>query len=127
MSFRCAAGLAQVCKSPAGQKFWYSSIQKVFQTLANDVTWRVRRTIASNLDILAEHLPKNIVQADLAPVFIQYLSDTDEVKLAVLRIFASFFKQLSYPQKLVILPMIKDFRYSESVNYAEVTEIMIFL
>lgn len=52
-------------------------------------------------------------------MFIQFLSDTDEVKLAVLRIFASFFKQLGYPQKMAILPMIKDFRYTESVNYAK--------
>ena len=117
LSFRCAAGLSQVCSTPAGEKFWYPSIQKVFFTLANDVTWRVRRTIASNLDILAEHLPKHIIQADLAPIFIQYLNDTDEVKLAVLRIFASFFKQLGHGQKLAILPMIKEFKYTENVNY----------
>lgn len=94
ITFRCAAGFASVCATKLGLLFWSSHLRKTFLHLAKDLTWRVRRSIAANLDVIAESLTPEIVSSEITPIFMIYLKDSDEVKFAVLRIFASYFKHL---------------------------------
>ena len=118
LNYKCALGFPDVAKSKAAQKYWYSHLQKVFHNLANDSTWRVRQTIAGNLDILAEELDSNIIANDLVPVFLSYMEDKcDDVKLALIKILAKFFKLTDKICRQKILSKIIIFKYSESTSF----------
>lgn len=118
LAYKCALGFPDLAKSRSAQTFWYSHLQPVFHNLANDSTWRVRQTMAANLDILSESLDSTIISLDLLPIFLMYMEDkTDEVKLALVKNLAKFFKNCDKRSRLQILAKINVFKYSENSHF----------
>ena len=54
-------------------------IKETYETLANDMQWKVRRTVASSIHELGVILGEEIAAEDLVPIFDGFIKDLDEV------------------------------------------------
>ena len=54
-------------------------IRETYETLANDMQWKVRRTVASSIHELGVILGPEIAAEDLVPIFDGFIKDLDEV------------------------------------------------
>ena len=54
-------------------------IRETYETLANDMQWKVRRTVASSIHELGVILGQEIAAEDLVPIFDGFIKDLDEV------------------------------------------------
>ena len=54
-------------------------IRETYETLANDMQWKVRRTVASSIHELGVILGQEIAALDLVPIFDGFIKDLDEV------------------------------------------------
>ena len=54
-------------------------IRETYETLANDMQWKVRRTVASSIHELGVILGQEISAVDLVPIFDGFIKDLDEV------------------------------------------------
>ena len=54
-------------------------IRETYETLANDMQWKVRRTVASSIHELGVILGEEIAAEDLVPIFDGFIKDLDEV------------------------------------------------
>ena len=54
--------------------------------------WKVRRTLAFSIHQLAAILGEELTNADLLPIFDEFIKDLDEVRVGVLRHLADFLK-----------------------------------
>lgn len=54
-------------------------IRETYETLANDMQWKVRRTVASSIHELGVILGEDIAAEDLVPIFDGFIKDLDEV------------------------------------------------
>ena len=53
--------------------------RETYETLANDMQWKVRRTVASSIHELGVILGQDIAAGDLVPIFDGFIKDLDEV------------------------------------------------
>ena len=54
-------------------------IRETYETLANDMQWKVRKTVASSIHELGVILGQDIAAEDLVPIFDGFIKDLDEV------------------------------------------------
>ena len=54
-------------------------IRETYETLANDMQWKVRRTVASSIHELGVILGQEIAAEDIVPIFDGFIKDLDEV------------------------------------------------
>ena len=55
------------------------SPQETYESLANDMQWKVRRTLANSIHELAVILGPEVASQDLVPIFNGFIKDLDEV------------------------------------------------
>ncbi|XP_076112169.1 serine/threonine-protein phosphatase 4 regulatory subunit 1-like isoform X2 [Mytilus galloprovincialis] len=89
----CAYNLPAVAYT-LGRKNW-NCIKLLYETLASDMQWKVRRTLAFSIHEMAIILGSEITHHDLVPVFDGFLKDLDEVRIGVLRHFSDFLRLLT--------------------------------
>ena len=53
--------------------------QETYESLANDMQWKVRRTLANSIHELAVILGPEVASQDLVPIFNGFIKDLDEV------------------------------------------------
>ncbi|EMP33425.1 Serine/threonine-protein phosphatase 4 regulatory subunit 1 [Chelonia mydas] len=86
----CAYSLPGVALT-LGRQNWHC-LKDTYETLASDMQWKVRRTLAFSIHELAVILGDQLTAGDLVPVFNGFLKDLDEVRIGVLKHLHDFLK-----------------------------------
>ncbi|XP_071491752.1 serine/threonine-protein phosphatase 4 regulatory subunit 1-like [Diadema antillarum] len=103
----CAYSLPGVALT-LGRKNW-PCLRDIYETLASDMQWKVRRTLAFSIHEMALILGDEITSKDLVPIFNGFLRDLDEVRIGVLKHFADFVKLLQPELRRQYLGRMTDF------------------
>ncbi|XP_066090905.1 serine/threonine-protein phosphatase 4 regulatory subunit 1-like isoform X4 [Saccopteryx bilineata] len=103
----CAYSLPGVALT-LGRQNWHC-LKDTYATLASDVQWKVRRTLAFSIHELAVILGDQLTAADLVPIFNGFLKDLDEVRIGVLKHLYDFLKLLPEDKRREYLYQLQEF------------------
>lgn len=103
----CAYSLPGVALT-LGRQNWHC-LKDTYETLASDVQWKVRRTLAFSIHELAVILGDQLTAADLVPIFNGFLKDLDEVRIGVLKHLYDFLKLLHEDKRRDYLFQLQEF------------------
>ncbi|XP_019505513.1 PREDICTED: serine/threonine-protein phosphatase 4 regulatory subunit 1 isoform X3 [Hipposideros armiger] len=125
----CAYSLPGVALT-LGRQNWHC-LRETYETLASDMQWKVRRTLAFSIHELAIILGDQLTAADLVPIFNGFLKDLDEVRIGVLKHLHDFLKLLHIDKRREYLYQLQEFLVTDnSRNWrfrAELAEQLILL
>uniref|UniRef100_A0A8C0BQQ9 Serine/threonine-protein phosphatase 4 regulatory subunit 1 n=1 Tax=Buteo japonicus TaxID=224669 RepID=A0A8C0BQQ9_9AVES len=125
----CAYSLPGVALT-LGRQNWHC-LKDTYETLASDMQWKVRRTLAFSIHELAVILGDQLTAGDLVPVFNGFLKDLDEVRIGVLKHLHDFLKLLHLDKRREYLYQLQEFLVTDnSRNWrfrAELAEQLILL
>ncbi|XP_016287174.1 serine/threonine-protein phosphatase 4 regulatory subunit 1 isoform X3 [Monodelphis domestica] len=125
----CAYSLPGVALT-LGRQNWHC-LRETYETLASDMQWKVRRTLAFSIHELAIILGDQLTAADLVPIFNGFLKDLDEVRIGVLKHLHDFLKLLHMDKRREYLYQLQEFLVTDnSRNWrfrAELAEQLILL
>ncbi|XP_047472339.1 serine/threonine-protein phosphatase 4 regulatory subunit 1-like isoform X3 [Penaeus chinensis] len=110
----CAYSLPAVALT-LGRQNW-PVLKDTYETLAGDMHWKVRRTLAFSIHELAVILGEEIAQNDLVPVFNGFIKDLDEVRIGVLKHLAHFLRLLRPQNRRDYLPRMDEFLRTDNEN-----------
>lgn len=110
----CAYSLPAVALT-LGRQNW-PVLKDTYETLAGDMHWKVRRTLAFSIHELAVILGEEISQNDLVPVFNGFIKDLDEVRIGVLKHLAHFLRLLRPQNRRDYLPRMDEFLRTDNEN-----------
>merc|ERR1712106_672110 len=103
----CAFSLPAVALT-LGRTNW-PLLKETYETLANDMQWKVRRTLASSIHELGVILGEEVAASDLVPIFNGFIKDLDEVRIGILKHLADFLKLLGTTDRTDYLPKLSEF------------------
>jgi len=103
----CAFSLPAVALT-LGRANW-PLIKETYETLANDMQWKVRRTVASSIHELGVILGEEIAAEDLVPIFDGFIKDLDEVRIGALKHLSNFLALLATEARNAYLPRLGEF------------------
>ncbi|XP_042836007.1 serine/threonine-protein phosphatase 4 regulatory subunit 1-like isoform X5 [Panthera tigris] len=103
----CAYSLPGVALT-LGRQNWHC-LKDTYETLASDVQWKVRRTLAFSIHELAAILGDQLTAADLVPIFNGFLKDLDEVRIGILKHLYDFLKLLHEDKRREYLYQLQEF------------------
>uniref|UniRef100_A0A6I8SWA4 Serine/threonine-protein phosphatase 4 regulatory subunit 1 n=1 Tax=Xenopus tropicalis TaxID=8364 RepID=A0A6I8SWA4_XENTR len=113
-----------------GRQNWHC-LRDTYETLAADMQWKVRRTLAFSIHELALILGDSLTAADLLPIFNGFLKDLDEVRIGVLKHLYDFLKLLQQDKRREYLYQLQEFLVTDNVRNwrfrAELAEQLILL
>ncbi|KFR06443.1 Serine/threonine-protein phosphatase 4 regulatory subunit 1, partial [Opisthocomus hoazin] len=125
----CAYSLPGVALT-LGRQNWHC-LKDTYETLASDMQWKVRRTLAFSIHELAVILGDQLTAGDLVPVFNGFLKDLDEVRIGVLKHLHDFLKLYHLDKRREYLYQLQEFLVTDnSRNWrfrAELAEQLILL
>lgn len=107
MAYHCAYSLPAVALT-LGSKNWHL-LKNTVDSLAADLQYKVRKTVACSLHELALILGPDIATNSLTPLFDGFVKDLDEVRIGVLNNLARFLELITPVQRSVCLPRLTDF------------------
>ncbi|XP_076869836.1 serine/threonine-protein phosphatase 4 regulatory subunit 1 [Brachyhypopomus gauderio] len=108
----CAFSLPGVALT-LGRQNWHC-LKDTYETLATDVQWKVRRTLAFSIHELAVILGDQLTAADLVPIFNGFLKDLDEVRIGVLKHLYDFLKLLHAEKRREYLYQMQEFMVTDN-------------
>ncbi|KAI4886613.1 hypothetical protein NFI96_012734 [Prochilodus magdalenae] len=108
----CAFSLPGVALT-LGRQNWHC-LKDTYETLATDVQWKVRRTLAFSIHELAVILGAQLTAADLVPIFNGFLKDLDEVRIGVLKHLYDFLKLLHAEKRREYLYQLQEFMVTDN-------------
>uniref|UniRef100_A0AAY4A8C5 Putative WW-binding domain-containing protein n=1 Tax=Denticeps clupeoides TaxID=299321 RepID=A0AAY4A8C5_9TELE len=108
----CAFSLPGVALT-LGRQNWHC-LKDTYETLASDVQWKVRRTLAFSIHELAVILGDQLTAADLVPIFNGFLKDLDEVRIGVLKHLYDFLKLLHLEKRREYLYQLQEFLVTDN-------------
>uniref|UniRef100_A0A8C5BYN8 WW-binding domain-containing protein n=1 Tax=Gadus morhua TaxID=8049 RepID=A0A8C5BYN8_GADMO len=108
----CAFSLPGVALT-LGRQNWHC-LKDTYETLATDVQWKVRRTLAFSIHELAVILGDQLTAADLVPIFNGFLKDLDEVRIGVLKHLFDFLKLLHAEKRREYLYQLQEFMVTDN-------------
>jgi serine/threonine-protein phosphatase 4 regulatory subunit 1 len=103
----CAFSLPAVALT-LGRTNW-PLLKETYESLANDMQWKVRRTLASSIHELGVILGEDVASTDLVPIFNGFIKDLDEVRIGILKHLADFLKLLGEEERNSYLPRLEEF------------------
>lgn len=103
----CAFSLPAVALT-LGRTNW-PLLKETYESLANDMQWKVRRTLASSIHELGVILGEDVASTDLVPIFNGFIKDLDEVRIGILKHLADFLKLLGEEERVSYLPRLEEF------------------
>ncbi|KAM4687959.1 serine/threonine-protein phosphatase 4 regulatory subunit 1 isoform 2-T2 [Discoglossus pictus] len=113
-----------------GRQNWHC-LRDTYETLAADMQWKVRRTLAFSIHELAMILGDSLTAADLLPIFNGFLKDLDEVRIGVLKHLYDFLKLLQQDKRREYLYQLQEFLVTDNCRNwrfrAELAEQLILL
>ncbi|XP_071967162.1 serine/threonine-protein phosphatase 4 regulatory subunit 1-like isoform X2 [Engystomops pustulosus] len=110
----CAYSLPGVALT-LGRQNWHF-LKDTYETLAADVQWKVRRTLAFSIHELAVILGDQLTAADLVPIFNGFLKDLDEVRIGVLKHLYDFLKLLHADMRRDYLYQLQEFLTTDNIR-----------
>uniref|UniRef100_A0A8C8SNC8 Serine/threonine-protein phosphatase 4 regulatory subunit 1 n=1 Tax=Pelusios castaneus TaxID=367368 RepID=A0A8C8SNC8_9SAUR len=108
----CAYSLPGVALT-LGRQNWHC-LKDTYETLASDMQWKVRRTLAFSIHELALILGDQLTAGDLVPVFNGFLKDLDEVRIGVLKHLHDFLKLLQLDKRREYLYQLQEFLLTDN-------------
>uniref|UniRef100_A0A183IH74 PPP4R1 n=1 Tax=Soboliphyme baturini TaxID=241478 RepID=A0A183IH74_9BILA len=105
----CAFNIPAVAYT-VGRKYW-PILKPTYLELANDMQWKVRRTLAFSIHKLAAILGPEITEQDLLPVFVGFLRDLDEVRIGILQHLYDFMKVRALDKCILVVMTLFCFNY----------------
>lgn len=108
----CAYSLPGVAFT-LGRQNWHC-LKNTYETLASDMQWKVRRTLAFSIHELAVILGDELTAADLVPIFNGFLKDLDEVRIGVLKHLYDFLKLLQTEKRREYLSQLQEFMVTDN-------------
>lgn len=84
-------------------------LKETVGTLAANMQYKVRHTLASSLHELAIIWGSDIASNDLAPIFNEFIKDLDEVRIGVLKNLAQFLRLINPTKRSMYLPRLSFF------------------
>ncbi|KAK2094666.1 Serine/threonine-protein phosphatase 4 regulatory subunit 1, partial [Saguinus oedipus] len=108
----CAYSLPGVALT-LGRQNWHC-LRETYETLASDMQWKVRRTLAFSIHELAVILGDQLTAADLVPIFNGFLKDLDEVRIGVLKHLHDFLKLLHIDKRREYLYQLQEFLVTDN-------------
>lgn len=112
LAYHCAFSLPAVALT-LGRSNWHMLAQTC-ATLAADLQYKVRRTLASSLHELALILGEELATKHLLPIFNGFLKDLDEVRIGVLRHLAHFLELINEQKRIKYLPRLNEFLQTDN-------------
>lgn len=113
-----------------GRQNWHC-LRDTYETLAADMQWKVRRTLAFSIHELALILGDSLTAVDLLPIFNGFLKDLDEVRIGVLKHLYDFLKLLQPDKRREYLYQLQEFLVTDNCRNwrfrAELAEQLILL
>ncbi|XP_073535139.1 serine/threonine-protein phosphatase 4 regulatory subunit 1 isoform X2 [Phyllobates terribilis] len=113
-----------------GRQNWHC-LRDTYETLAADMQWKVRRTLAFSIHELALILGDSLTAADLLPIFNGFLKDLDEVRIGVLKHLYDFLKLLQSDKRREYLYQLQEFLVTDNCRNwrfrAELAEQLVLL
>ncbi|XP_077316356.1 serine/threonine-protein phosphatase 4 regulatory subunit 1-like [Lithobates pipiens] len=110
----CAYSLPGVALT-LGRQNWHF-LKDTYETLAADVQWKVRRTLAFSIHELAVILGDKLTADDLVPIFNGFLKDLDEVRIGVLKHLYDFLKLLHADMRRDYLYQLQEFLTTDNIR-----------
>lgn len=107
MNYNCAFNFPAIALTLGVEHWQY--IKNLYKKLAEDVSWKVRQTLAYSIHELAIILGSEITQTDLVPVFDSYIKDVDEVRIGIVANLTKFLRVLSLECRCCYMPKLNDF------------------
>lgn len=107
MNYNCAYNFPAIAYT-LGVNYW-KFIRNLYKKLAEDVSWKVRQTLAYSIHELAIILGTEYTQIDLVPIFDSYVKDVDEVRIGIVANLTKFLKVLSMDYRKSYMPKLNDF------------------
>ena len=98
-----------------GPQCWVC-VRKVYKTLAADLHWKVRKTLAHSIHEVAALIGEKRTERDLVPIFESFIKDLDEVRIGVVKYLSKFLKHVSDKRKKEFLPMLRELQHTENKN-----------
>eukprot|EP01125_Pyxidicula_operculata_P010092 TRINITY_DN3323_c0_g1_i1.p1 TRINITY_DN3323_c0_g1~~TRINITY_DN3323_c0_g1_i1.p1 ORF type:complete len:494 (-),score=82.36 TRINITY_DN3323_c0_g1_i1:450-1931(-) len=89
----CAFNFPAVLQT-VGPSRW-TELSSTYMQLCDDLQWKVRRTLAFSLHLVASMLGRELSDTVLLPIFEKFLKDLDEVKVGVIKHMSKFLKIIS--------------------------------
>ncbi|XP_026057459.1 serine/threonine-protein phosphatase 4 regulatory subunit 1-like isoform X2 [Carassius auratus] len=108
----CAFSLPGVALT-LGRQNWHC-LRDTYETLASDMQWKVRRTLAFSIHELALILGDQLTAAHLVPIFNSFLKDLDEVRIGVLKHLYDFLKLLHQDTRRKYLYQLQEFLVTDN-------------
>uniref|UniRef100_A0AAY4BTQ3 Serine/threonine-protein phosphatase 4 regulatory subunit 1 n=1 Tax=Denticeps clupeoides TaxID=299321 RepID=A0AAY4BTQ3_9TELE len=108
----CAYSLPGVALT-LGRQNWHC-LRDTYETLAADMQWKVRRTLAFSIHELALILGDQLTAADLVPIFNSFMKDLDEVRIGVLKHLYDFLKLLHQETRRKYLYQLQEFLVTDN-------------
>ncbi|XP_073908754.1 serine/threonine-protein phosphatase 4 regulatory subunit 1-like [Castor canadensis] len=125
----CAYSLPGVALT-LGRRNWHC-LRETYKILASNTQYKVRRTLAFSIHMLAIILGDELTDADLVPIFNGFLKDVDEVRIGVLKHLYDFLCLLHIDKRREYLYELQEFLVTDNrINWhfrAELAKQLIFL
>nr|XP_023018479.1 serine/threonine-protein phosphatase 4 regulatory subunit 1-like isoform X3 [Leptinotarsa decemlineata] len=112
MTYHCAYSLPAVA-STLGSNNWHL-LKSTVDSLASDMQYKVRKTVASGLHELALILGPEAATTNLTPLFDGFIKDLDEVRIGVLKHLAHFLKLIDPTKRNAYLPRLAEFLQTDN-------------
>ena len=107
MNYNCAFNFPAIALT-LGTPHW-PYIRDLYRKLAEDVSWKVRQTLAYSIHELAIIIGTDLTELDLVPTFDSYIKDVDEVRMGIVSNLTKFFRVLSIDFRRMYMPKLNDF------------------
>lgn len=107
LTYHCAYSVPAVVAT-LGKDNW-NLLKDTVEYLANDMQYKVRKTIASSLHELAIILGPEMATEYLIPLFDGFIKDLDEVRIGVLKHLAQFLQLINADTRTSYLPKLAQF------------------
>jgi serine/threonine-protein phosphatase 4 regulatory subunit 1 len=87
----------------------WNYIRDLYKQLADERNWKVRQTLAYSIHQMAKILGEEKTQSDLVPIFDNFITDVDEVRIGIVANMAEFFRILTANYREAYMPRLTDF------------------
>jgi serine/threonine-protein phosphatase 4 regulatory subunit 1 len=107
MNYNCAYNFPAIALTIGADNWRY--IKTLYKRLAEDVSWKVRQTLAYSIHELAAILGTESTQVDLVPIFDSFIKDVDEVRIGIVSNLTKFLRVLTMDYRCTYMPQLNDF------------------
>lgn len=122
IKFHCAFNFPAVV-SILGSKGW-PKLSPTFELLQNDTYWKIRRSFAYSLHVMARILGQGITETQLATAFNTYLHDVQDVRLGAMLHFADFLENVSPSFRESYLPVLAEYISGNNITKWRFREVL---